>query len=60
MISLEMKNHNMISSREAAITSSGKNDQYEYLTSEEILPSGQKIMIQHASFTYSNLYWRTC
>ena len=55
MISLEMKNYNMISSREAAITSSGKNDQYEYLTSE-----GQKIMTQHASFTYSNLYWRTC
>ena len=35
--------------------SSGKFDKYEYLTGEEILPSNQHKMIQHAKFTYSLL-----
>ena len=42
--------------REAAkisALSSGKIDQYEYLTSEEILPSNQKQIIEQAKFTYS-------
>ena len=33
--------------------SSGKFDEYEYLTGEEILPSDQSRMIQQAMFTYS-------
>ena len=42
--------------REAAIISaisSGKTDQCEYLTDEEILPSNQKQIIEQAKFTYS-------
>ena len=35
--------------------SSNKFNKYEYLTAEEILPSNQKQMIQHAKFTYSPL-----
>ena len=35
--------------------SSGKIDKYEYLTSEEILPSDQSGMIEQARFTYSAL-----
>ena len=35
--------------------SSGKLDKYEYLTDEEILPSNQQQIIQHAKFTYSPL-----
>ena len=35
--------------------SSGKNDKYEYLTSEEILPSNQKQIIEQAKCTYSPL-----
>ena len=35
--------------------SSGKIAKYEYLTSEEILPSNQKQIIEHAKFTYSPL-----
>ena len=35
--------------------SSGKIDKYEYLTSEEILPSHQKHIIEQAKFTYSPL-----
>ena len=35
--------------------SSGKNDKYEYLTGEEILPSDQKRVIEEAKFTYSPL-----
>ena len=34
---------------------SGKFDEYEYLTGEEILPSDQSRMIQQAMFTYSPL-----
>ena len=35
--------------------SSGKIDQYEYLTGEEILPSDQSRIIEQAKFTYSPL-----
>ena len=44
--------------REAAkisALSSGKIDKYEYLTSEEILPSNQQQIIEQAKFTYSPL-----
>ena len=44
--------------REAAKTStlsSGKMDNYEYLTDEEILPSNQRQTIDQAKFTYSFL-----
>ena len=44
--------------REAAkisALSSGKFDKYEYLTSEEILPSNQQQIIQQAKFNYSPL-----
>ena len=44
--------------REAAkisALSSGKLDQYEYLTGEEILPSNQQQIIQQAKFNYSPL-----
>ena len=35
--------------------SSGKIDKYEYLASEEILPSNRKQIIEEAKFTYSPL-----
>ena len=44
--------------REAAkisALSSGKLQKYEYLTSEDILPSSQQQIIQQARFTYSPL-----
>ena len=44
--------------REAAkisALSSGKIDKYEYLTSEEILPSNQEQIMKQAKFTYSPL-----
>ena len=44
--------------REAAkilALSSGKIDKYEFLTGEEILPSDQSRIIEHAKFTYSLL-----
>ena len=44
--------------REAAkisALSSGKIDKYEYLTGEDILPSGQQQVIEQAKFTYSPL-----
>ena len=44
--------------REAAkisALSSEKIDKYEYLTGEEILPPGQKRVIEQATFTYSPL-----
>ena len=34
---------------------SNKIDKYEYLTSEEILPSNQRQIIKQAKFTYSLL-----
>ena len=44
--------------REAAkisALSSGKFHKYEYLTGEDILPSTQQQVIEHARFTYSPL-----
>ena len=44
--------------REAAKTSalsSGKIDQYEYLTGEEIFPSNQRQIIEQAKFSHSPL-----
>ena len=44
--------------REAAkisALSSGKIDKYQYLTSEEILPSNQQQIIEQAKFIYSPL-----
>ena len=44
--------------REAAkisALSSGKIDKYEYLTSEEIVPSNQQQITEQANFTYSPL-----
>ena len=44
--------------REAAKTltlSSGKNDEYEYLTGEEILPSNQRQIIEQTKFANSPL-----
>ena len=38
-----------------SVLSSGKNDKYEYLTSEKILLSDQTREIQKAKFTYSLL-----
>ena len=35
--------------------SSGKNDKYEYLTGEEILPSDQSRVTEQAKFIYSSL-----
>ena len=35
--------------------SSGKIDKYEYLTGEEILPSGRQQIIEQAKFIYSPL-----
>ena len=35
--------------------SSGKINKYEYLTDEEILPSGQSRILEQAKFTYSPL-----
>ena len=35
--------------------SSGKNEKYEYLTGEEILPSDQSRIIEQAKFTYCPL-----
>ena len=41
--------------------SSGKVDKYEYLTSEEILPSDQSRITEQAKFTYSPVFpiWKT-
>ena len=44
--------------REAAkisALSSGKNDKYEYLAGEEILPSNQRQITEQAKLTYSPL-----
>ena len=37
------------------VLSSGKYDQYQYLTGEEILPSNQNQIIKQARFSYSRL-----
>ena len=55
MIRLEMKNKQYDISKEAAKIStlpSGKIDKYEYLTSEETLPSNQRQIIEQAKFTF--------
>ena len=44
MIRLRIKNYNMISIEKLA--KSGKINKYEYFTSEEILPSDQKQIIE--------------
>ena len=38
-----------------SVLSSGKIDNYQFLTGEEILPSNQKQIIEQAKFTYSPL-----
>ena len=38
-----------------SVLSSGKIRKYEYLTSEDILPSNQQQIIERAKFTYSPL-----
>ena len=51
-----MKNYSI--NREAEIIAtlvSCKIDKYEYLTSEEILPSNQRQTLEQAKFTYSPL-----
>ena len=55
MIRLEIKNKQYDISKEAAKIStlpSGKIDKYEYLTSEETLPSNQRQIIEQAKFTF--------
>ena len=56
-IRLEMKNYNMILLQDAKISeiSSGKFDNYEHLTGEEIVPPDQRRVIEQAKFTYSPL-----
>ena len=46
MIRLEMKNYNMILTEKNHQLSSGKIDNCEYLTGEEILPSDQRRVIE--------------
>ena len=48
-----MKNYNTILTEKQQKLFSGKIDKYEYLTGEEILPSDQSRIIEHAKFTYS-------
>ena len=40
---------------EISVLSSGKIDNYEYLTGKEILPSNQPQIIEQAKFAYSSL-----
>ena len=40
---------------EISALSSGKIDQYEYLTGKEMLPSNQQQILEQAKFTYSSL-----
>ena len=56
MVRLEMKKYD-INRKTAKISelSSGKIDKNDFLTSEEILPSDQSIIIEQAKFTYSPL-----
>ena len=56
MIRLEKLQYDI--NRKATKTSalaSAKINEQEYLTGEEILPSNQSQMIEHATFTYSPL-----
>ena len=59
-IKLNTKNYNIsrdISREVAKISalSSGEIDKYEYLTGEEMLPSGQSRIVKQARLTYSPL-----
>ena len=47
-------NINRVAAKISAL-SSGKIDKYEYLTGEDILPSGKQQIIEQAKFTYSPL-----
>ena len=56
LIKAEKRQYNI--NRQAAkisALSSGKVDQYEYLTGDKILPSNQQQIIEQAKFTYSAL-----
>ena len=57
MIRLKMNNYNTILKRISKIKplSSGKIDEYEYLSGKEILPFDQKKIIQKAKLSYSPL-----
>ena len=58
MIRLKTKSYNMIlleKLQKISVLSSGQIGQYEYLTSEEILPFNEKQIIEQAQFTYSSL-----
>ena len=59
MIRLQMKKHNMIltttQQKYQNYLSSGRIDKYEYLTSEEILPSDQSRIIEQVKFTDPSL-----
>ena len=54
MIKLKIKNYNAIltEKQQKYQLSSGKIDKYEYFTSEEILPSNQRQIIEEAKFAY--------
>ena len=57
MIRLKTKSYNMIlieKLQKISALSSGQIGQYEYLTSEEILPFNEKQIIEQAQFTYSH------
>ena len=58
MVRLEMKNSNTILTEKRQKDQHyllGKNDKYEYLTGEEILPSNQRQIKEQAKFAYSPL-----
>ena len=55
MIRLEMKKCRMILIERLEALSSGEIDKDEYITGEEILPSGSTQIIQQAKFRYSPL-----
>ena len=44
-----------IEAAKISVLSSGKINKYEYLTGEEVLPSNQQQIIEHAKFSYSPL-----
>ena len=57
MIKIEMKNYSMILTEKQwkKALSSGKIDNHESLTGEEILPPDKRRVIEQAKFTYSPL-----
>ena len=52
MIRLKIQNDITIEAAKISALSSGKIDQYEYLTVEEILPSNQKQIVEQTSKIY--------